>query len=237
MAHSSLHPAFILHSRPYANNSLLLECFTASDGRFPAIAKGARGRRSETAGLLRPFSPLLIGWCGKGEVKTLTRCEAAAPAIALKKKALFCGLYINELTLRLLGRQDPHARLFAFYGASLERLAGGGDIEPVLRQYERRLLSELGYGLVLDREAGSGRPVDPEKHYRYDLEHGPVAASPGAESALSGSTLLALAHDRPLGRTGRREARALMRRVLAHYLGGRPLKSRELFRIHPAAMD
>ncbi len=231
MTHSSLHPAFILHSRPYSNTSLLLECFTALNGRFPVIAKGVKSKRSETAGLLRPFSPLLIDWRGKGEVKTLTCCEAAAPAIALNKKSLFCGFYINELTMRLLERQGPHARLFELYSASLHKLAGAEEIEPVLRQYERVLLSELGYGLILGQEAETGEPVDPEKHYRYDLEHGPVATTSDAKCSISGRTLLALEHDRQLSREGRREARELMRRVLAHYLGGRPIKSRELFQM------
>lgn len=231
MTRSTLHPAFILHSRPYSNTSLLLECFTALKGRFPVIAKGAKSQRSETAGLLRPFSPLLIDWRGKGEVKTLTSCEAAAPAIALNKKSLFCGFYINELTMRLLERQDPHARLFEFYSRSLNKLAETEAVEPVLRQYEKLLLSELGYGLILDQEAETGAPVDPEKQYRYDLEHGPVPTGSDAKSSISGSTLLALEHEQPLSREGRREARTLMRRVLAHYLGDRPIKSRELFQM------
>ncbi len=229
MTNSSLHSAFILHSRPYSNTSLLLECFTASCGRFPVIAKGVKSKRSGTAGLLRPFSPLLVGWRGTGEVKTLTTCEASAPAIVLSKKLLFCGFYINELTMRLLGRQDPHVRLFEFYSESLGRLAVADEVEQVLRQYERVLLSELGYGLLLNQEAGTGDPVDPEKHYRYDIENGPVLIGSSSTLSISGSTLLALEHNQRLDSDGRREARALMRKVLAHYLGDKPIKSRELF--------
>ncbi len=231
MINSSLHSAFILHRRPYSNTSLLLECFTASCGRFPVIAKGVKSKRSGTSGLLQPFSPLLIGWRGKGEVKTLTVCEASAPAIVLNKKSLFCGFYINELTMRLLERQDPHARLFEFYRESLNKLAGAEEVEQVLRQYERVLLSELGYGLILDQEAETGEPVDPKKHYRYDVEHGPVLISASSKSSISGSTLLALEYDWRLERDGRRESRALMRKVLAHYLGHKPIKSRELFQM------
>ncbi len=46
---------------------------------------------------------------------------------------------------------------------------------------------------------------------------------------LSGRTLLNLASGEPLLPLARREARALMRRILGHYLGDKPLKSRELF--------
>jgi DNA repair protein RecO (recombination protein O) len=48
--------------------------------------------------------------------------------------------------------------------------------------------------------------------------------------AVSGETLLRLAAGRPLDGSMAREAKALTRRLLAPYLGDRPLKSRELFR-------
>ena len=54
-----------------------------------------------------------------------------------------------------------------------------------------------------------------------------AAASAGGE--LGGATLLKLASGEPLVGDERREARRLLRRVLDHYLGGKPLKSRELF--------
>jgi len=231
MKSCSLHSAFILHRRPYSNTSLLLECFTASLGRFPVIAKGITGRRSGLNGLLQPFSPLLIDWRGKGEVKTLVTSEAKEPTIRLNKKALFCGFYINELTIRLLERQDPHARLFEYYKNALKRLAGAIEVDQVLRQYERLLLAELGYGLVLDQEAETGDAIDPEKHYRYDIEHGPVLINTTSDLSISGTTLLALEHDQMLDKNERREARTLMRRVLAHYLGDKPIKSRELFQV------
>jgi DNA repair protein RecO (recombination protein O) len=47
---------------------------------------------------------------------------------------------------------------------------------------------------------------------------------------ISGSALLALAAGDALIGESAREARALMRRLLAPHLGERPLKSRELFR-------
>mgnify|MGYP000668136443 CR=1 FL=1 len=40
----SLQPAFVLHSRPYRDTSLLLEVFTAEYGRLSLVGKGARRR-------------------------------------------------------------------------------------------------------------------------------------------------------------------------------------------------
>lgn len=227
---NQLHPAFILHRRSYSNSSLLLELFTPDAGRFAAIAKGVRSRHGGATSLLQAFNPLLIAWSGRGEVKTLTSYEANGPAITLEGRALYCGFYLNELIMRLLERSDPHAPLFDYYRQALHGLAGDDELETVLRRFELNLLEELGYGLVLEHEAEQGSPIEPDGMYHYELERGPVAARQGSRDGIRGSTLLALKQQSTLDEEGQREARRLMRRVLTHYLGERPLKSRELFR-------
>jgi DNA repair protein RecO (recombination protein O) len=182
--------------------------------------------------LLQPFQPLWLSWGGRGEVRTLHRVEAAGPAPVLAGKVLICGFYLNELLVRLLGRDDPHESLFTHYRDALGRLVGDEDFEGVLRRFELQLLAEIGYALLLDREADSGLPVRRGRRYRYEPEHGPVALAPSEHEpfAIAGETLLRLAADQILVGQGAREARYLLRRVLACYLGDRPLKSRELFR-------
>jgi DNA repair protein RecO (recombination protein O) len=227
---SRLHPAFILHRRPYSNNSLLLECFTPEQGRFPAIAKGALSGRGATVSLLQPFRPLLIQTTGRGEVKTLTTAEADGRPIVLQGEALYCGFYLNELLMRLLGRFDPHPVLFSRYTIAMERLPDPEGREHTLRRFELALLSELGYGLLLEQEAETGLPIQPDVQYYYVLERGPTRNMIDEALPVSGRSLLVLAGREPqMGPGGWREARELMRHVLARYLGDRPLKSRELF--------
>lgn len=225
---TGLSPGYLLHHRPYGNTSLLVECFTAAQGRFPAIAKGARSGRSR--GTLQPFRPLLLAALGRGEVRTLAQWEPDQAIPPLEGEALYCGFYLNELLMRLLGRDDPHPGLFLRYHRTLVGLANRQETEPLLRRFEVELLAELGYGLLLEQEADGGEPVEPGRRYRFRLEQGPQAAGLNEPGALAGSTLLALAGRIPFEGEGLREARDLMRRVLRHYLGERPLKSRELFR-------
>ena len=45
----------------------------------------------------------------------------------------------------------------------------------MLRGFEMRLLAELGYAPLLEREAASGAPIDPARRYVYEPERGPVA--------------------------------------------------------------
>lgn len=229
-----LQHCFVLHRRNFGNSSLILDIFSALHGRQAVLAKGAKqNRRGRPAGgeILQPFRPLWLSWSGRGEVKTLVRYEPAGPMIELPGKVLYCGFYLNELLVRLLRRSDPHEALFAFYHSTLTALAAGDHMETVLRYFELRLLQEIGYAVELDREAGSGRPVAPERHYVYEQESGlRVVGAGDGQHTLSGKTLLSLAAGEPLSKPVARAAKLLTRRLLAPYLGERPLKSRELFR-------
>lgn len=229
-AGSSLFQAFVLHRRDYSDTSLLVELFAIGLGRFPAIAKGARRRRNPGSALLQPFQPLWVGVVGRGEVRTLTRVEPAGRPFPLAGRALPCGFYLNELLSRLLGRHDPQDPLFAFYHRALGGL-GEGDVESVLRQFELRLLEELGYAPGLGLDGQTGLAVEPTLTYVVEPGQGPRRALPDESAfAISGATLLALVGNRVLDAIQQREARTLLRHLLSPHLGPKPLRSRELFR-------
>jgi DNA repair protein RecO (recombination protein O) len=134
------------------------------------------------------------------------------------------------LILRLLARHDPHPGIFDAYERALRDLAGRE--EPALRIFEKRLLEELGYGLLLDRTADSGLPVEPDMTYGYQLERGPVRCDNPADSGLylRGSSLLALHREALADPQASRDAKRLLRAALSIYLGSRPLQTREVSR-------
>ena len=232
----SLQPCYILHHRPYRDTSLLLEVFSREFGRIGLVARGARGKRSRFGGLLQPFRPLLLSWSAKGELGTLTEAEADGVALEGKGPALISGFYLNELLMRLVERNDPQEALYNHYAAALHRLAlieeGAEGSEGVLRRFEVELLQQLGYGLILNHDAVSGEPIEPERRYRYSLEQGPLPEAGDEHDELDlmilGRTLIGLGSGE-LDREGLAEAKRLMRAALAPHLGNRPLKSRELF--------
>lgn len=236
----NLQPSYILHSRPYRDSSALLDVFTAEYGRISLIARGARrqSRKGSKTALLQPFTPLLLSFSGRAELKTLTATETAGMAFALRGERMFSAMYINELMVRLLHQNDPHPGLFAAYGAALQSLADNAALDTLLRRFEMSLLDELGYSFDFDVDGASGQRICASGCYSYDPEQGLVAVGEGrvtASSTYAGADLLKIAAGEYGGEL-RSVAKRLLREVLATHLGEVPLRSRELFRAsRPAA--
>lgn len=222
-------PAFVLHAYPYRETSLIVEVFARDHGRVALLARGARRPRSALRGLLLAFQPLELGWAGKGEVQTLMKAEWQGGQPLLTGKALFCGYYLNELLLNLLPREDAHEGLFAVYAETLRAFADGVR-EADLRRFERALLAELGYGLLLGH-AADGAPLEPSASYAYEIERGPVRlARPGSTPfSVAGKTLIDLDRGDFSDPRSLAEAKQLMRALIAHYLDGRTLETRKIF--------
>jgi DNA repair protein RecO (recombination protein O) len=226
-------PGYVLHTYPFKETSLVVELFTRDCGRVGLVAKGARRPASPLRGTLMAFQPLLLSWSGKSELKVLHRAEWQGGHAQLVGLPLICGFYLNELLLKLMARDDPHAGLYAQYEAALAMLREGQPPAAVLRRFERHMLTELGYALQLSHDV-HGAQVSPERAYYYVVERGPVEAqvgSPDAQSPeLSGKALLDIERDDYSDGATLQQARALMRYVVNHYLGGKPLHTRQLLR-------
>lgn len=222
----SLEPAWVLHRYPYRDSSLLVEVFSRTHGRVGLVARGARSPKSRRNGELQLLRPLLLSWTMRGELGTLTGAEARALPVPADGRRVLCVSYLNELLLRLLTRYDPHPALFTAYERAIEDL--GEAEEQALRYFEKHLLQELGYGLLLDREFDTGVVVDPSALYEYRLEQGPVRCrqQDGEGIYLQGASLLALSEECLEGRRACHEVRRLTRAALSLYLGARPLKTR-----------
>lgn len=239
---TELHPTYVLHRRAYRETSLILECISAEYGRVGVVARGGARGRKRGGESMQAFQKYAIAWSGRSDLHTLTKLEAVGKGLQLTGNQLFSGFYVNELTMRLTTRHDPNPDLFVVYEQTLLSLARpAASIEPILRRFEKNLLDACGYGLQLTTDATTGEDIDPTQNYHYALEHGPLRTRGDIRGvAVSGHTLIALAHNKDLLPGQLNEAKRLMRFVLHHYIGDRPLASRSLFRsssgvAHPAA--
>ncbi|MEX0738013.1 MAG: DNA repair protein RecO [Pseudohongiella sp.] len=250
MKRIDLQPAYILHSRPYRDTSLLIDLLTLDYGLLRAVARGVRGRASRKRTVMQAFQPLLVSLAGRGELLNLNQAEHAAPGFHLTGDRLFSAMYLNELLLRLLQAQEAHPQIYRLYQQALVRLQQRGSLEAGLRSFEFNLLQELGYGWDLHQDVTSGAELAADQCYLFDPEYGyeQVMAPAGhwPPALFTGEALLAFAAavqcsdpdepgtddiDSPESAQGdaRSAAKRLMRQALRPHLGAKPLLSRTLF--------
>lgn len=221
MANELLEPCWVLHRRPYRNSSLIVDLLSERQGRVAAVARG--GRRNA---LLQPFQQVLVRLTGRGELRTLASTESAAPAVMLTGQALYCGLYMNEVLMRVLHRDDPHPEVSGLYARTLAALAeAGARLDVTLREFEYQLLDFLGYGFSLETDLEGAALLETQR-YAYDAGEG---LKPDLRGEFEGEVLVRIGRGIWDDET-RTVARQLMRQALAPHLGERPLASRQLFR-------
>ena len=221
--------AWILHHRPFRDSSQILDVLTRDHGRVAVVARGSRGARSKLAGVLRPFLPLRVSWVARTDLGTLTGAESAGTPTGLQGDALLSAFYVNELLLNFLVRHDPQPEIFELYGSVLASLGRSDNVAASLRSFELELLSLLGYAVNLNHEATSHDDVDPERHYDYRVDQGPVRVEhTDGPLIFRGSTLRAIAAEEFDDAAVLRAANRLLRHVVTHHLGGRELQSRKV---------
>jgi DNA repair protein RecO (recombination protein O) len=235
--------AFVLHSYPYKETSLIVDALTRRHGRVALVARGAKRPRSALRGVLLAFQPLSIGWtqararsvtggASGGELRTLTRAEWMGGLRPLRGEALMSGFYLNELIQKLLARDDPHERLFDAYLETLAALAEEGAPAPLLRNFESILLREAGYAVQVSR-AIDGDAIEPLALYRYLPERGPMridadATGGDVDAVVIGKTLVDIERGDYADPVTLAQSKRLMRYLLQHHLSGQVLQTRRL---------
>lgn len=219
-------PAFVLTSWPWRETSLIVSLFTKHYGRVTTVARGAKRVAGRFRGLLDPFSPLLVNFSGKGEVRTLTAARWMGGLAPISGEGLLTGFYLNELIFRLMPAEVSHTDLFEAYTATLTKLSYGKwqDADRAVREFEVDLLRLSGWGQrLVDKSAGftgfvrAGEIVDVSQYSPYPEEK---LFDPATVRAV-------LMRDFSDART-LKGAREMLRLIIEFYaLGGKTLSSRK----------
>ncbi|WP_053980186.1 DNA repair protein RecO [Marinagarivorans algicola] len=231
-----LQPAYLLHSRKVSDSRLIVDFMTRDYGLLSAMARAPTKKQSPFA----LFRPVVISWLGNKELKTLTHHELAAVTMpVLQGQPLFCGFYLNELLIRLLNKGDGSTSLYEAYQYALLHLPSAVSPEPLLRCFERLLLDEAGFAIDWHCDI-TGCAIEPHYWYRLNPSAGfeLINTQPLSQWCLDnrppantyeGDSILALASNQYHCASVQVAAKNIMRYLLASRLGGRALKSRELF--------
>ena len=166
-------PVFLLASAPWRESSLWVEVFSRRYGRVALLARSARKRQSELRGVLVPFVPVSASWYGSQELKTLHRAEWIGGWPQPQGRALFSGLYINELMLKLTAREDPIPELYDALEAVMRAVCVESSHTAALRRFEWALLTRLGFAPDLFHD-GNGEAIRAEETYWLTPENAVV---------------------------------------------------------------
>lgn len=234
-------PAYVLHSFPYKETSLIIKFFTKEHGVVHLIAKGAK-RKKYLSAILQPFIPLLIHWkYHSTNLAVLYQADSQATPYKLANYCLFGALYINELLLKLLAIMDPYPELFDCYKNFLIALDNLKylnqqecqlDLQKHLRIMEKNIIKAIGYELQLSTESQCNTPISTKEKYYFDLENGIKKLNHNSivfTQVFNGASLLALHNDCYCNTTERQEAKLFMRTVLAKFLGKQLINTKKLF--------
>ena len=218
----------ILHSRRYRENSRIVEVFTHEYGRVALVARVSAKKAGSRVSGLQPFHESLFRWRGRGELQNLQSLDALT-IFELKDKAAICGMYCNELLMRLTQKFLPLPDLYSRYRQTLEALACGKSLSPGLREFEMTLLEQLGYGLNLETDCLTAEPLLDDGHYYYHAQQGFSRRSPGMDAIEIDGRFLQGMRGRDFSKPDvARQARRILGSAIQSQLGPRPLKSRQL---------
>ncbi len=243
--------AYVLHRRPFQDTSLLVDFFTQNHGIITAVCRGARKNKKKQP--LEGFNPFWIEYDGRHQLATLYQYEPAQNSeinplnqlnspINLIGNQLYCGLYLNELLIKLLGRHDPYPELYLAYQTTLNQLQlASQSIEKALRHFELYLLNEIGYGIPLEKTEDTHDAIQENAIYYYNPQLGfseakaniIIKSTENHPYVFSGKTLINIQQEDFTDTQTLKDAKRLIRLTLDFLLerhgGNSQLKSRELF--------
>jgi DNA repair protein RecO (recombination protein O) len=227
-----LEPAYLLHQRDWRDSSRIVDLYSRDHGRVTLFAKGVRRAGSPFASLLQPFVPLLVSWSGSDDGGTFVGAELAGLPASPAPACLMSAFYLNELMLRLLGREDPQPEIFEIYALALRALVDPAAEARALRLFEKRLLEALGVGVDYSSVLGSGDRVLPDRYYHVRAEQGVVGLAERRDAAnvYRGADLLSLAGEDLADPVSLAAARRILREALVVPLEGRELSTRQVAR-------
>ena len=157
---------YLIHQAPYLEKKVRIIALTKTYGIVHAIGRQSQ-RKKQNGSILQPFTLLAFQLNIHHNLSTLVRTETQAHHCQLHPKALWAGMYINELIYRLCLSQDHDSHLFNIYQNCVHSLSKSpANIPSCVRQFEQQLLEHLGYALNLEVLNNNSA------WYHYDAENG-----------------------------------------------------------------
>lgn len=168
----------ILHQFDLGEADRILTIYTRNRGKVRAVAKGVRRTRSSLAGSTQLFTYAdLMIYQGK-ELDNISQVQMKESFSKLREDLfrMAYGSYILELVRELTVEEDPNEGMFVLLIHTLRLLTEVEDLELVVRIFEVRAMTLMGFQPVLEYCLQCTAP----------LPAGKVAFHPGSGGLLCG---------------------------------------------------
>ena len=223
---SSLQKAYVIHSRPYKETSLIVTFLTEKKGKISAVAKGAKRKNSRLSGNLEPFQCLNIDYRGKSDLKSLVLAE---PIEVFEdffgSENLYSAFYVNELINYLVAQADESMEIFDIYKKCISNLKRNNQIEKILRDFELNILSVLGYEINFLSDYDSNEPIMNGLRYKYS----PQSGFSKSEQGYDGKILNEI-NERKFSKNSLQACKEINRTTINYYFEELNIKSRIFFK-------
>lgn len=147
----------VLAVRPHGEGNAIAELLTRGRGRHLGMVRGGGSRR--LAPVLQPGNTVVATW--RARLDEHMGNYAVEPSVArtdllMRSPHAAYGFTHMAQLLHLLPERDPHEGLFHALGAILDAFGNAASAGMLVARFELAMLSELGFGLELDRCAATG---------------------------------------------------------------------------------
>ncbi len=239
--------AILLRSLDYGESDRIVTFYTRDYGKIRGIAKGARRSRKRFANALELFccSQIVFSRRGRDSLALVeeSRVHGHFENIRQDLEKTLMASYLIDLTDQFTLEDKINVELFQLLHDFLVQIASDNCAEALLRFFEIRLLTCVGYQPVLDRCVACQTPLNGDDSYQFHVRAGGIRCGachkPGEASLpVSPGTVktLLLSRDMDPARMNRllmsersaHESRQIMMHFIRHLLG-KELKSLQVF--------
>lgn len=151
----------VLARRHHGESAAIVSLLTRDHGRHLGLVRGGSGTRMRP--LLQPGNSLRAVWRARLDEHlgyfTVEGLQLRTGALLMSSHAIYAVTHVASLA-RLFPERDPHERVFEGLEAILDHLDDPSLAASLVVRFELQVLSELGFGLDLERCAATGADTE-----------------------------------------------------------------------------
>jgi DNA repair protein RecO (recombination protein O) len=168
--------AIVIKTLDYGESDRIITLLTTDFGKIKGIAKGAKRSRRRFSNALELFTLSKVIFFDKRETSLvrIEGCDIVDTFSAIRddiRKIAF-GSYFAELVDEMTAEREGNPDLFNTLKVFLSLLSDGEAETQILRVFEIRLLSLLGYQPELNRCLRCNEPFEPGEGARFSVKKG-----------------------------------------------------------------